>query len=211
MGYADCRNWDYNDHPQRNLVTRRSEKLIELLRARPGRFDRYGLCTKRGHVFLFTGMAPATCQYLVGNYRGAEFPCLKNYCVGVGNDARVGVPPAYVVPYLGLFESTLSSALKKFEAETRLKPQRTPPPILLAQFVSIVANFLQMFLTIHPYANGNGHMGRLLVWVLLGRFGYWPVQWPLDTSPNYHQALSAHRDGNKVPLENFILKCIIGP
>ena len=40
------------------------------------------------------------------------------------------------------------------------------------------------FVHIHPYANGNGHMGRLLVVAILGRYGYWLQKWTIDPNPS---------------------------
>jgi hypothetical protein len=81
----------------------------------------------------------------------------------------------------------------------------------LVRLVQLVASALTRFLTIHPYMNGNGHMGRLLVWAALGRYNMLPVNWWLDDSPpNYGVMLTAYRAGNRLPLERFLLKCIKG-
>lgn len=161
---------------------------------------------------MFYGMMPEKCSYLAGNYRGSKFPCLVNYNVKVGMDPKVGVTASMVPLFMAGFENGLSDALTKFEEKFNQQPSPSAQQkaVLLAQFVGILSAFLVNFLTIHPYANGNGHMARLLVWVLLGRFGYWPVDWPLDSSPPYHVALTQYRNGTKTPLEQFLLKCIVG-
>jgi fido (protein-threonine AMPylation protein) len=212
MGQHDnCRSWDYENHPKQQEVARRCNTILSALGKRPRRFDRYGCSTKVGHRFLFTGLTPAACPYLAGNYRGESFPCLINYRVKVHGDPKVGVEPPFVAIQMAMFDQNLAVAIKKFDETFSATSAKCTPEVLLVQFVSILANFLTMFLTIHPFANGNGHTGRLLIWVLMTRFGFWPVCWPLDASPNYGQALTDHRNGKKATLENFLLKSIIGP
>ena len=212
MGYADCNNWDYDDHPNRKRITERCNKLLEILAKRPTRFSRYGVSTKRGHVFLFTGFAPPKCTELVGHYRGENFPSLKNYNVGVPQDPRVGVQAFLVTHCMQQFEVQVLSALSTLEAKLSASSKSpASPAVLLVQFVSILCSVLELFLTIHPYANGNGHTARLLLWVLMRRFGYTPLNWPLDAHPAYDKALSDYRDGRKNPLNQFILGCIVGP
>ena len=78
--------------------------------------------------------------------------------------------------------------------------------------VVIAARAFQELLTIHPYANGNGHVARFLVWLLLGRYGYWPNSWTIDPRPNvlnYSAAISGHRRGNPVLLERLILEAVV--
>jgi hypothetical protein len=50
-----------------------------------------------------------------------------------------------------------------------------------------------------------------LVWAILGRYGYWPERFRLDPRPDhpsYTQAILDYRNGNKDPLENYLLSCI---
>ncbi|MCA3047753.1 MAG: Fic family protein [Rhodocyclaceae bacterium] len=157
---------------------------------------------------MFAGMAPAQCAKLIGHYRGEHYPCLKKYAVTVRDDPRVGVKPAAVLARMVQFEQNLASALKIFDSSfgQNLSPQHSA--LRLAKFVDLICLFLVEFLTVHPYANGNGHTARLLVWILLGRYGFWPKHWTLDASPNYHQAIASYRSGNKTDLRDFMLACI---
>jgi len=76
--------------------------------------------------------------------------------------------------------------------------------------VTFACRVLVEFLRVHPYANGNGHMGRWIVWLILAKFGYWPKKWPLDTSPPYGRLIELHRDGDTLQLETFVLDCVAG-
>jgi Fic family protein len=67
------------------------------------------------------------------------------------------------------------------------------------------------FLGIHPYMNGNGHAGRLLLWAILVKFGYIPRRWTVDMrppDPQYSDGIKRHRNGNFDMLENSILACL---
>jgi len=220
--HADCKNWDYEDHPEAARVTARCKKLTELLRKRPKRFNRYGYDTRRGHVFMFTGMAPDACSCIIGRYRGADdCAALTNYPVRVGQDPRVGVDPRLVLWQVGAFETRTREACEEFE---KSRADGTPPDKAFLGFTRLLCDALEAFFWIHPYANGNGHSGRLLLWVLMTRHGFPPRNWPLDESPEYGSALTSYRDGTEKlnagdqkgglalqkPLQRFIMKAIRG-
>lgn len=209
--YKSCSNWDYEDHPQVDRLTARCNRLVAWIKRSPTRFDRYGFDTRHGHRFMFAPMVPSECTCIAGRYRG-DPSCthIRNFNVGVGGDPRVGVPAAYVVVYMHQFELRCADLFNTF-----LKLQANPtnglaPELVLLRFVKVACELLEFFLTIHPYANGNGHTARLFIWILLGRAGYTPAKWPLDESPAYGPALSAYRNGQKRPLEEFLLDAIIG-
>ena len=52
--------------------------------------------------------------------------------------------------------------------------------VVFCRFLSIV--FVQ-FLAIHPYANGNGHIGRLIVWIFLKKLGFSQDFWSVNDRP----------------------------
>jgi Fic family protein len=125
-------------------------------------------------------------------------------------DPRVGTDPKLVKRHMAEFDAQLQKAVAIFEKAWNARTEPVDDKVFLLRLVHILGFFLQKFLTIHPYANGNGHIGRLIVWILLGRFGFWPNKWPLDASPSYYQALTDHRNGKVKPLNDFILDCIVG-
>jgi hypothetical protein len=205
--HTNCRDWDYENHPNALQVVQRTEKFRGFIERRAPRIAKYGVDTRPAHAYVFKNVTPAACDYLAGNYRGSSFVCLTDYRVGVGADSRVGVEPILIAVVMASFNDQCQKLIDSFIA-LQGAPKQQLPAVVLARAATILAEILEQFLTIHPYANGNGHAARLLVGVLLGRFGYPPKKWPFDHSPNYGQALTDHRDGNKTPLIAFILQSI---
>jgi hypothetical protein len=78
---------------------------------------------------------------------------------------------------------------------------------LVAKFA---AKVFELFLRIHPYANGNGHIARALVLSIFGCFDIWPKKWPLHGRPPgpYGAALKASRRGQPELLVKYIVSCI---
>ena len=79
--------------------------------------------------------------------------------------------------------------------------------------VMFACRVFEIFLRVHPYANGNGHVARFLIWSILGRYDYWPQQWPIEPrppDPPDSQLIVEYRNGNPEPLEQYVLQCIAG-
>jgi hypothetical protein len=209
MDQMKCNNWEYEDHPDAATVTSRCSDLLAHLYDDPSSFNAFGYCTKVGHKYIFRGVAPKACKYLAGNYRGT-MGCLKNYEVSAGKDSRVGYPSLVVAVSMASFETRLASSFAAYEKLLQNPTVEKNPPLQLVHFLTMVSDFLVLFLSIHPYANGNGHMARLGVLVLLRRYNFWPKNWPLDERPNYVSHIVEYRNGNKKPLIEFLLKCV-GP
>lgn len=212
MHPADCPAWEYDDHPDADrLLPGRCKNLLIELRTGAISPDRTVHDTRPVHGQMFENLTPPETPYYAGHYRGETLKCLKHYGVMVGSDRRVGVPPRNVAPDLEtLSRDALKPGFVALDAAFALPNTRVPPEDKLYFLVVFASRVLVEFLRIHPYANGNGHMGRFLVWVIMARFGYWPRKWPLNESPPYHQLLSDYRDGKPLPLEEFVLRSIVG-
>jgi len=88
---------------------------------------------------------------------------------------------------------------------------QVPPDQKLLYVVVFACRVFVEFLTIHPYADGNGHAARFVIWSLLGRYGYWPRRWTVDPrppDPPYGTMIAEYRGGNPEPLEKYVLGCI---
>lgn len=208
--HDNCADWDYESHPQRYLLVEKCSRLEKVLSRHPKFFDKLKFNTCLAHKVMFFKFAPTQCPEIVGNFRGSNYPCLKTYNVHVPMDPKVGTKPNLVKAEMRRFETQIENAVTNYEKQALRLNSPSHAGILLSRFVGIVAHFLVNFLTIHPFANGNGHTARLLVFVLLSRAGFPPADWTIDAKKNYADALSAHRKGDFVPLTDFLLKAIIG-
>lgn len=165
-------------------------------------------------MFFFVDLTPPYCPYFAGQYRGDNFRCLEFYSVGlVGNgaDPRVGYAPWTVDPFMSKMHADLAAAIREIDAHISSTDNPVDEETLIFWLVSLAASVLEIFLRIHPFANGNGHMGRALVWVLFARYGIFPLSWPLDMRPPYDTALSEYRDGNRDPLLALIYQGVMTP
>ncbi|MGH7121081.1 MAG: Fic family protein [Acetobacteraceae bacterium] len=197
----DCPEFEYAQHPGRAVLGQRVQCLLLDLTAgrREGRAS--ALETRPIHANLFSGLAPPGYEYYAGHYRGEPFCCLRYYRVGVQDDPRVGADPAAVGHLMTWFAVEIAAALDALDAGQRSTTDE------LRYLIRFACAALVEFLGIHPYANGNGHVARLLIWCILGRYGYWPVRWsvePRPPDPPYTEFIRRYRDGDKAPLELFV-------
>lgn len=210
--HDNCENWDYATHPQVDTLRIRSEELIESINQDPKSARNYGFDTRPVHKLLFTGLTPKKCPNLAGNYRG--YPgCkyLRRYRVTLGpTEPLVGLPypPEVVESTMRGLEARLMQLEAEFEAWRSDPDPKPEPQQVLSRLVETVCIALESFLTIHPYANGNGHCGRFLAWITFARQGYLPLGLPLDERPPYDEALYAHRRGNRTWLQLVMLQAL---
>ena len=63
------------------------------------------------------------------------------------------------------------------------------------------------FEAIHPFIDGNGRTGRLLVNFVLMRSGYLPISVKYENRVAYYEAFTAyHRDGKIEPMVKIVLE-----
>ena len=212
MHPGDCPAWDYEDHPDHAVVLPpRSRDFLVALRSDVHQHQHLLADLRPIHAIFFAGLTPATCPYFAGHIRGEIFRCLEWYRVRVGADPLVGALPQHVSPLLEALSAKLQQALTQLDAAAVDVERPLSRVHLLSFLVPLAAHCLEVFLTVHPYANGNGHMGRLLVYVLFARYGVWPQVWSIDHRPLYSPLLSEHRRGNVEPLQILLYQAIIGP
>ena len=166
------------------------------------------------HDQLFESLTPTGHPYYAGNYRGApEYPCLRVYGVGISTDRMVGTAPQSVRGEMAGLADALQRAIAALDAAEHAKEgRRRPEHERLVNIVAVAARFFHEFLTIHPYANGNGHVARFLVWILLVRYGHVPTAWTIEPRPaaeTYSGAIADARRGRPQDLERLIFQAII--
>ena len=207
-----CHDWEYEHHPDHTQVGKRCVQILVELRS--GVIDPVDTIrdSRATHRRLFKGLTPSKCVYLAGHYRGENFPALLRYNVRVPMDSRVGVDAIRVIGEMSNFVRTVDEIFLAFDIHKASKENLLPEEHFLLLLVQVATELHVDFLRIHPYANGNGHIARFLVWCLLSKYGYWPKSWPFDDQPSspYAILLSRYRDGDKEPLINLILAAIVG-
>lgn len=210
MHPVDCPDWEYTKVDKATeLVAERCAKFLISLRR--GLVDIAALShdTRPVHAEMFNGTTPAATPYYAGHCRGEKFRCLEFCRVMVDSDPRVGVPPQRVASDLSnLADHIIRPGYSAIAAAHAVPSVRVSNEDKLYYVVTFACRVLVEFLRIHPYVNGNGHVGRIIVWLILARFGYWPKRWPLHQSPPYHDLLKRYRDGDPRQLEMFVLQSL---
>lgn len=206
--HANCDDWTYDTHPKRAELTHRCGRLEDAFLHRISKFDRAKHDTRIGHAFLFRLMVPAACSCIAGTFRGdPSCPAILGCYVGTG-DEKVGAPPRAVAEQMRQFDVQCASLV---QIHAKYLRERNPKPhVALLKFTERLATILERFLTIHPFKDGNGHTGRLLIYLMMVRAGYAPKHWSIDAKQPYGDALSAHRRGKPGALQKFLLEAIVG-
>jgi fido (protein-threonine AMPylation protein) len=87
------------------------------------------------------------------------------------------------------------------------------PQVKLFEAAQAACILLELFLRIHPYANGNGHMARAIVIALLARYNYRVRNWTVDPRPDYPvpyvRMILAQRSGDPFTCPAEILKLMM--
>lgn len=209
---SSCPDWEYSDHPDKHVLVNRSENVLLSLRAGSVDFVSTSRNTKSVHNILFSGLTPPGFDYYAGNYRGEDFPCLKLCRVYIRSDSRVGCDPKDVGKAMRVLSDRLKEGFSILDSVLKKEGGIYTPDSIL-RIIKVACSCFVTFLTIHPYVNGNGHMARYMIWSFLGKYGFWPKQWPLDgrpPDPPYSKLIAEYRDGNKEALERFVLSCLLG-
>lgn len=184
MHPRDCPEWEYSNHPHRaRVLPRRCKEQLAALRR--GRLDTLAVSrdSRLVHRHLFSELAPRECPYYAGHYRGEPFRCLEYNRVRIANDPRVGEQPGNVVRTMDVLAQIMDQGVAAIDTANQLPNAQVPRRQKVYYLIAFACRVFVEFLRIHPYANGNGHAGRFIIWALLGRYELWPRSWPVDTRP----------------------------
>lgn len=120
-------------------------------------------------------------------------------------------------------DTGVSTGLKKMPNFLLMRDVKTTPPEnveremngLISSYnhikgkghpLRICAEFHGKFERIHPFEDGNGRMGRILINAILLEHGYPPIIIRKTMRNSYFSALEAHDKGYKQKLERFLLE-----
>jgi len=212
MHPVDCPVWEYQNISkyQSILEERISGILINL---RSGKLDINSTAsdTRPVHKYFFEYLTPFNYAYYAGNYRGENYRCLRFYNVFIRGDPRVGFRAETVPIKMGELGDQIRNGFAALDLASTVPDAQLSNEDKVLYAVVFACRVFEIFLRIHPYVNGNGHVARFLIWAILGRYGYWPEQWPIEPRPSdppYSQLIIEYRNGNREPLEHFVLQCI---
>jgi fido (protein-threonine AMPylation protein) len=203
-----CPDWEYENHPQRASVAHNIAAVFLKPLAR-GRIDTMAIAadSRSIHGEVFRDVAPLGYPHFAGHYRGEHLDCLRYYSVGVPGDSRVGAPPSAVFFLMSEIGKKVRAAIIALDANVALTNQER-----LRYLSALVCHALVAFFTVHPYANGNGHAGRIIVWSIMGRYGHFSRRWTIDPrppDPPYTTLITEYRSGNRTPLEEYIIEMFV--
>lgn len=163
MGMGEAlEEWEYEDHAEAHSVAEMCLSILKNLQSNISGMEAVMEETRPYHQAMFERVTPAGRQYLAGNYRGAAYPQLVDR-------------PVYIYGFECGHFSQIDHLMQDFHQRLIADVQRirhyfkqssldvAQKIVVFSQFVS---HFFVRFLSIHPYANGNGHISRLLVWCI---------------------------------------------
>lgn len=205
-------NWEYTSHPQYStLLEKQYYDLLKQLWNQSIDIKKSLIDTRGVHKHLFKDLTPLGHEYFAGNYRGETYPLLLNYEVVVPGNPKVGYPtyPAKNIPTVMFqFGNAVERELTRLDD---LHKSDSPLYQKLIQTVNFACAAFVKLTKIHPYANGNGHMGRFVLISTLTKYGYSPKNWeihPRPLDPPYTSLIRQYEDGDKEPLLQHILEQI---
>lgn len=196
-------HWEYENHPASFDVVKKTGDLINELALDAVRLEGTFKDTRPHHRFIFLTVATGEHQWCAGNYRGARLPYLALCEAGLysqGKLVQACVHPSAVARRMSNFHEKLVSELDRLKKVA--KAQQLAPAKMLVAVANLVGTFFANFLEIHPYANGNGHISRILVWCLFRVFGINSKFWNVvhrNARPE-DELILQYRNNNKKPL-----------
>ena len=208
MHPPDCPSWNYDNYANHREILQ--ETVADVLRRLATNDLDTGLVaidSREVHGYIFRTLTQDGFEYFAGHYRGEQHRCLRFYEVHVPGDPRVGAAPEAVQSLMDELASEIASGLQALDDSLEVPSEQR-----LRYAVALACQAFELFLRIHPYADGNGHAGRIIVWSVLGRYGYWPHSWPVEPRPQdppYTRLLQEYRNGNRAPLETYILTSLV--
>lgn len=206
MEYNPEKGWDCEDHPNCESVTVNCKSIELLFSVDESERDSFILDTRFAHKEIFKDTTPKGREYFAGNYRGAPYEFLVDYEVRLYQSE--GYPAANVSDFMDNYSLELEKLLDTYFK--KIKEIKIPDSVKVLKYVELLSYFFVKFLAIHPYANGNGHIGRLLVWAFLKKEGLPVSFWSVDDRPGRPliDCIIHFRRGNKEYMIKYFLQGI---
>ena len=192
-------SWQEDDPKTLTLIQDNAAQLITELRDTAAQ-RQLPTCEelRRWHARLYAGSEVPVAGY-VGHFRGdAAVPELIDYEVGLGgrlkdgNLEKMGVWARLVSSEMGAVLAGLNAVFVELDARLSVGESPTTSDDILA-VISFAALAHGECLRVHPFANGNGRIARLLVAFICLRYGL-PMFLHIKPRPEGDDYLRASRD-----------------
>ena len=208
MHPPDCPIFDYKRHENHKklLRVRAGAVLNEILTRMMAYDDLAGDC-REVHKHLFEGLTPRACDYFAGHFRGEAYRCLQHYPVRMGGGKHGTLPlaVAYDMKRLREHSRLMLSVLDAEHAGAKSEAEKKK------RTVEVISRLVFLFWRIHPYADGNGHLGRVRIAALAWRYGYRVHSLeihPRPESPTFEEAVHAYDQGRHEPFHLYLESCL---
>lgn len=197
---SDCPHWNYKNSPDWDATLLR---WYVTLNSRVAAFSRdiveFLTDTRPTHKEVFLPLTVTGYECYAGEYRGStSCRCLRNYPIFIGR--HEGSHPHHVQAHMAKFAIMAASAFQSLK--TQIEGLDAAKKLRL--IAERAAEVFVAFLTIHPYADGNGHMARLIILLWMFYFGFKVQDFTWHPRPysslQYDDLIQQHRDGNTKPL-----------
>ncbi|NLB30472.1 MAG: hypothetical protein GX822_02265 [Alcaligenaceae bacterium] len=198
-------NWDYENHSNRHLVTHACQILQKNLASNASAMQKIVTDTRVFHKDIFQNVVPTKQPAFAGNYRGSAYYYLQQYNVQIGE--HYGTAAEHVEQDMVYFHDLFKESLAQFE----LKTAKLSNEEKLVIYSRLIGHFVVTFLTIHPYANGNGHISRLIAWALFCHKGFNITSWDLDKRPDqpFDTFIAMYQQGQKDAMASYFYQLLV--
>lgn len=157
------------------------------------------------HRTLFDGLSIVPDPCYLGGYRGSAHPWLAGYEVTVG--MHDGVPAKLVGHQLGML--FLSLGARMADLGRAIAPDQRKSAAEIEHVAELAAWLHGEWIRIHPFANGNGRVGRLLANYVLARFRLAPaLRLKPRPGPAYEAAARASMRGDHSRMAQWVVELL---
>lgn len=210
-------DWDYEQHPNAASVLENANKVQSAIEQCAEENRALLKETRPYHDRIFSETVYEGFEAFSGCYRGANYYYLREYPVSVGGynfqgeyvTIHTGTAPHLVEREMKEFHDLLVMAVKKIDE--LYNSDRSKIGIKLVLLARLLSKVVVDFLSIHPYANGNGHISRLLAWGVFLYFGFRGNNWQVAERPlqPFDSAISEYQKGNPQPMQAFFMQQLL--
>lgn len=173
----DGENWEPEGHPDfAQKMPGIAQSIYDGLKSSsPDEQRAFLLDTRSVHRKLYEQFVPPDAPYFAGTYRGVPGTKLELYWPAI--DLKIGekshAPKTCHPKYVADEMDKLAEQIGRF-------PQQQPS---FAHTAAEITTIWRNFLKVHPYANGNGHVSRLMLYALARLKGLGLKNWTINPNP----------------------------